>query len=177
MITADGQIELWGRPVDPGDVVYTPCYVAEYIIKWLNPVGKCLDPCKGDGAFYKYFPADKDFCEIRDGKDFFMYNEKVDWVIGNPPYSLFEGFLRHGFEIADNVSYLVPTNKVFQRQVIMEMINNYGGIKSIIIYGSGQLIDFPFGFSVGNFHFQKGYKGETKVIMGMKTIFYKTTLS
>ena len=51
------------------------------------------------------------------------------------------------------------------------MINKYGGIKSIIIYGSGQLIDFPFGFSVGNFHFEKGYKGETKVLMGMKSIF------
>lgn len=29
---------------------------------------------------------------------------------------------------------------------------------------------FPFGFSVGNFHFEKGYKGETKIIMGMKQI-------
>lgn len=55
--------------------------------------------------------------------------------------------------------------------IIMDMINKYGGIKSIIIYGSGQLIDLPFGFSVGNFHFEKGFKGETKVIMGMKAIF------
>jgi hypothetical protein len=53
----------------------------------------------------------------------------------------------------------------------MDMINEWGGVKSIIIYGSGTLIDFPFGFSVGNFHFQKGYKGDTKILMGMKTIF------
>ena len=46
-----------------------------------------------------------------------------------------------------------------------------GGVKSIIIFGSGQLIGFPFGFSVGNFHFQKDYKGETKILMGMKNIF------
>ena len=98
-------------------------------------------------------------------------NGGFDIVIGNPPYSIFEDFLKKGFELADNVSYLVPTNKIFQRQIIMEMINRYGGIKSIIIYGSGQLIDFPFGFSVGNFHFEKGYKGETKVLMGMKSIF------
>lgn len=53
----------------------------------------------------------------------------------------------------------------------MDMINKYGGIKSIIIYGSGTLLNFPFGFSVGNFHFKKGYKGNTKITMGMKKIF------
>ena len=165
------QGELWKKPVLPADVVYTPDHVSKYIVEWLTPSGLCLDPCRGDGAFLKYLPNNSDYCEIEEGKDFFMYNKKVKWVIGNPPYSIFEDFLRKGFEIADNVSYLVPTNKIFQRQIIMEMINNYGGIKSIIIYGSGQLIGFPFGFSVGNFHFKKDYKGETKILMGMKTIF------
>lgn len=50
----------------------------------------------------------------------------------------------------------------------MDLINKWGGVKSIIIYGSGTLIGFPFGFSVGNFHFEKGYKGDTKIIMGMQ---------
>lgn len=167
----DIQTTLWDAPIQPKDIVFTPDYVAEYIINHLKPFGICLDPCKGDGAFFKYLPAGSDYCELSEGKDFFYYNRKVDWVIGNPPYSIFEDFLKKGFEIADNVSFLVPTNKIFQRQVIMEMINKYGGIKSIIIYGSGQLIDFPFGFSVGNFHFEKGYKGTTEIIMGMKTIF------
>ena len=53
------------------------------------------------------------------------------------------------------------------------MINKYGGIKSIIIYGSGSLIDFPFGFSVGNFYFKRGYKGKTDILMGMNNIFNK----
>lgn len=116
------------------------------------------------------YPETKDYCEIAEGRDFFNYSNKVEWVIGNPPYSIFEEFLRHSFNISDNVSYLVPTNKIFQRQVIMDLISKWGGIKSMIIYGSGQLIGFPFGFSVGNFHFQKGYKGETKVIMGINAI-------
>ena len=116
------QTTLWEKPVLPSDIVYTPTYVSEHIVKWLNPKGKCLDPCKGDGAFYNYLPPDnRDYCEIREGKDFFSYNKKVDWVIGNPPYSIFEDFLKKGFEIAENVSYLVPTNKIFQRQIIMEM--------------------------------------------------------
>lgn len=165
------QTSLWEKPVLPADIVYTPIHVSKQIIEYLNPKGKCLDPCKGDGAFFNYFPDNKDYCEIREGKDFFMYNDKVDWIIGNPPYSIFEDFLKKSFEIADNVSFLVPTNKIFQRQIIMDMINKYGGIKSMIIYGSGTLIDFPFGFSVGNFHFEKGFKGNTAVIMGIKEIF------
>lgn len=165
------QSELFPIVVDPKDIVYTPDYVAAGIVKFLNPSGFCLDPCKGDGAFLKHMPAGSDYCELREDKDFFHYNQRVDWVIGNPPYSIFEQFMVKAFEIADNVSYLVPTNKIFQRQIIMEKINKFGGIKSMIIYGSGQLIDFPFGFSVGNFHFERGYKGDTKVILGMKEIF------
>lgn len=163
------QIQLFEKPVLPSDIVYTPNSVAQNIIRFLNPKGLSLDPCKGDGAFYNHL-ANADYCEIREGKDFFEYNKKVDWVIGNPPYSIFKEFLEHAFEIADNVSYLVPTNKVFQRQIIMEMINKYGGIKSIIIYGSGSLIGFPFGFSVGNFHFKKDYRGGADILMGIKQI-------
>lgn len=166
------QVELFERPVHPKDIVYTPEYVSKHIIEFLSPSGKLLDPCKGDGAFYK-FMGGGDYCEIREGRNFFDYKEKVDWIIGNPPYSIFEDFLKHGFEIGDNVSYLVPTNKVFQRQKIMDMINEYGGIKSIIVYGSGTLIDFPFGFSVGNFHFERGYKGDCRIVIGMKQIFNK----
>lgn len=170
----DIQTQLFKTEPIQGDIVYTPEYVSRHIVDFLNPSGLCLDPCKGDGAFLKYLPDESDYCEIRENKDFFDYNKKVDWIIGNPPYSIFEDFLKKGFDISDNVSYLVPTNKIFQRQIIMELINEYGGIKSIIIYGSGTLIDFPFGFSVGNFHFQKGFKGETKILMGMKQIFNVT---
>lgn len=165
------QRTLFEIPVNPSDIVYTPEFVSKQIIDFLQPSGEILDPCKGDGAFFKYMPLGSHYCEIREGKDFLLCNNKYDWIIGNPPYSIFEDFLRKSFEISDNVSFLVPTNKIFQRQKIMEMINKYGGIKSAIIYGSGCLLDFPFGFSVGNFHFQKGYKGETKLIMGIGSIF------
>jgi hypothetical protein len=164
------QTYLWELPVITSDIVYTPTFIAKGIIDFLKPKGLILDPCKGEGAFYNLLPKSSEYCEISEGKDFFDYNKKVDWIIGNPPYSIFLEFLQKSFEIADNVSFLVPTNKIFQRQIIMEMINKYGGIKSQIIYGSGNLIGFPFGFSVGNFHFQKGYKGNCKLIMGIKQI-------
>lgn len=121
------QAVLFDVSVNPSDIVYTPNDIAAGIVRFLNPKGKCLDPCKGDGAFYNYLPSGSDYCEIREGKDFFDYTEKVDWVIGNPPYSIFEQFLHKSFSIADNVAFLVPTNKVFQRQLIMERINKWGG--------------------------------------------------
>lgn len=161
-------LKLFEANVLEGDVVYTPRNISQGIINHLNPKGICLDPCKGDGAFYDYLPESKVYCELQEGTDFLHFENKVDWIIGNPPYSIFLEFLEHSFKYADNVSFLVPTNKVFQRQIIMDLINDYGGIKSIIIYGSGNLIGFPFGFSVGNFHFERGYKGDTKIIMGMK---------
>ena len=162
------QQALFGEIVNTGDIVYTQESIAKGIISFLNPSGLCLDPCKGDGVFYNNFPTEKDYCEIREGKDFFDYSYKVDWIIGNPPYSIFKDFLEHSFALAENVSFLVPTNKIWQRQVIMDMINEWGGVKSIMIYGSGTLIGFPFGFSVGNFHFQKNYKGKTQIVMGIK---------
>lgn len=165
------QKELFERYVPTADVVYTPDEVSRLIIESLNPSGLCLDPCKGDGAFFKYLPEGSEYCEITENKDFFEYGKKVDWIIGNPPYSNFKEFLEYSFMLASNVSFLVPTNKVFQRQVIMDMINRYGGINSMIIFGSGNLIGLPFGFSVGNFHFQKDYKGACNIIMGMKKLF------
>jgi hypothetical protein len=123
------QKTFWDKPVLPADVVMTPDFVSSYIVKFINPSGKCLDPCCGAGSFLKYLPTGSDHCEIKEGKDFFDYNQKVDWIIGNPPYSIFENFLRKSFELADNVSYLVPTNKIFQRQVIMDLITKWGGGK------------------------------------------------
>lgn len=163
------QALLFEAPVVEKDIVYTPAHVAKGIVDFLAPNGVCLDPCKGDGAFFNYLPEGKQYCEIAEGKDFFDWKEKVDWVIGNPPYSIFKDFLTKSFEIADNVSFLVPTNKVFQRQVIMEMINEYGGLRSVIVFGSGTLIDFPFGFSVGNFHFKKNWRGDCSYQLGMKS--------
>jgi hypothetical protein len=108
-------------------------------------------------------PCQIDWCEIEEGKDFFLYRAQVDWIIGNPPYSGFLAFLKHSFSLAENVVYLVPTNKIFQSWKVMDAIIEYGGVKGMLIYGSGHLVGFPFGFSVGAFHFQRGYRGDTRL--------------
>jgi hypothetical protein len=156
------------QPVEP-DIVYTPKEVVKDIMDWLQPKGICLDPCFGDGAFFEQMPDGADWCELRKGRDFFDYNKRVDWIIGNPPYSIFEDWLRHSFELANDVAYILPTNKVFQRQIIMQMINDFGGIKGMRIYGSGSMVGFPFGFSVGAFHFCRGHKTGCNLMLVAKT--------
>ena len=70
------------------DIVMTPEYLAKEIIEHYNPIGRILDPCRGTGAFYDNFNTDdKDWCELAEEKDFLEYNEKVDWIITNPPWS------------------------------------------------------------------------------------------
>jgi hypothetical protein len=156
------QLSLLPQAKTPKDIVFTNAEVALDIIYHFKPSGSLLDPCRGQGSFYDNFPSNtrRAYCEISEGKDFYNWSESVDWVIGNPPYSIFHEFLTHSFQISDNVLFLVPTNKVFQSWRTMSLINKWGGIKGILVYGSGHLVGFPFGFSVGAFHFEKGYKSE-----------------
>lgn len=150
------QKTIFELPVNPNDIVFTPDRISKSIIDFLQPNGFCLDPCKGDGAFYRHFPtSDKDWCEIKEGRDFFDYTNKVNWIIGNPPYSIFEKFLEKAFEIADNVAYLVPTNKIFQRQLIMNRINKWGGGKKRADFRIGTIARFSIRVLGGPFPFSK----------------------
>ncbi len=149
---------------NPNDIIYTPECVVKDMLSFFPISGKCLDPCRGDNAFFQYLPIGSDYCEITEGKDFFDYQEPVDWIIGNPPYSIFVDFLKHSFNLATNILYILPTNKVFQSFKVMDIIDEYGGIKTMLIYGGGNKIGFPWGFSVGAFHFKRNYNGCTKII-------------
>lgn len=38
-------------------------------------------------VWFKNFPCDEKYeCEIEDNNDFFNWQKRVDWVVGNPPY-------------------------------------------------------------------------------------------
>jgi|JFJP01.1.fsa_nt_gi hypothetical protein len=161
------QKTLFKSDSNPKDIIYTSPIIAKIIIDFLQPSGKCLDPCKGTGAFYNLLPHNSDFCEIAEGLDFFDYKNKVEWIISNPPYSILHSFLEKSFELAENVSFLLPVNKIFQNTKIARLINNYGNIYSILSFGGGYSIGFPFNYSVANFHFKKNYSGQTNIKLGI----------
>lgn len=145
------------------DVVYTPEHIVDWIIDYFKPTGFILDPCCGDGAFYNKFAEPKDWCEIRKGRDFFEYNKKVDWIITNPPFTNVEKFMEHAFSLANDVVFILPAHKPFSSWKRMRLIEEYGGIKTILLI-KGQQCEFPFRYPYGVFHFSEGYSGGTMII-------------
>ena len=148
----------------PNDKIFTPLHISKLIIDKFNLNGKVLDPFKGDGSFYNQFPIniEKDWCEIDEGRDFFNYTEKVDWIISNPPYSILEEVLEHSFKICDNIVYLVPLSKVVSSMGRIRRIDKFGGVPYIYIIGASKC-GFPFGFPCCAIYFKRDYKGETKI--------------
>lgn len=144
------------------DYVMTPAPIAQLIISYFKPIGFCLEPAKGTGNFFNFLPDPKDWCEITEGKDFFNYNIHVDWIITNPPYSIYNKFLTHCFDIADNVVLLTPIAKAFKSMAIEKLVDEYGGLKEILLLGSGTKCGFAFGFPTGCLYYKRDYKGYIK---------------
>lgn len=143
------------------DVVYTPGNIAQDIVEHFKPSGVCLDPCMGDGAFYRHLPAGAHWCEIERGRDFFEWSKPVDWIVGNPPYTVFSEWLRHSFTVAHDIVYLVPVNKIFNSYTMMIDIARWGGVRELYVMGTGSMFRFPVGFAVGAVHLQRDYRGGT----------------
>lgn len=148
--------------LNPNDVVFTPDWLAKQICEMFPIEGKVLEPCKGEGAFMRYLPSDSDWCEITEGRNFYDYNKKVDWIVTNPPYSDFNRFLEHSFELADNVILLVPIAKLFKSMGTLRQVFTYGGFVEIWTLPASKA-GFPFGFPCAVYHIKRGYKGETKI--------------
>ena len=167
----------------PNDMVMTPRHIAKQMIAFYTEdllrdyrpkmfglrKGErgfvVLDPCRGDGAFYDQYPVKtKDWCEITEGRDFFDWPYKVDWIITNPPYSIFPQFLEKCFEVADNVALLIPLAKLVSSLKRINMVMDYGGIVSMRIIGASKC-GFPFGFPAAAIHMKRGYDGKTLIEM------------
>lgn len=154
------QIELLEKPINKSDCVYTPTWAAKDMIEFFKPTGRILEPCKGSGSILQFLPG-ADWCEIVDGKDFFKWNAQVDWIISNPPYSQFNEWLQHSFDICENVVYLIPLQKIFNAYGVIKICRNRGWMKHIRFYGGGSRLRFPMGNAIGAVHFIRGYSGET----------------
>ena len=84
-----------GRKV-ANDVFLTPLPLVLKAIEMssITPEMRVLDPCRATGNFYNNLPpCKKEWAEITEGKDFFDFKDKVDLIIGNPPFSIWNKWL------------------------------------------------------------------------------------
>ena len=152
------QMQLLKMSLSQDDVVYTPDWVAKDMVEFFNPSGVVLDPCRGNGAFTKYLP-NAEWCEIDEGRDFFAWHTPVDWVFGNPPYSIFSKWLGHSMEIANHICYLVPLTRLFNSGFFIKRLCKWGKIAHMRYYADGGELGWSIGFAIGAVYFQKGYQG------------------
>jgi hypothetical protein len=126
------------------DVFYTPEAVAkthiEQVAKQSLADYNWLDPFAGKKIYYNNFPpagGDKskqnDWTEIADGKDFFEYDQKVDVICSNPPYSIIDKVIEKSIELDPQIiSYLLLEGKLTPKR--LERLNSAGyGLTGIYI--------------------------------------------
>lgn len=150
----------------PNDDISTPANISKQIINLFDLYGVVLDPFRGGGSFYNQLPPScfAEWCEIKEGVDFFAYNKHIDWIISNPPYSIFDEVLDHSFEIADNIVYLVPLSKVVSSMKRIRKIKKYGGVPFVYILSASKC-GFPFGFPACAIYMKRDYEGATQIVV------------
>lgn len=154
-------------PKGGNDRVMTPDSLASDIVGHFMPFGaKCLEPCKGEGAFIRAFEnygIVPEWCEIDQGKDFFEYDGKVDWIITNPPFSILSNFLEHSLKVADNVVFLCLGNAMFFKKRIRLINNANFGFKEMVFVDTPPKPWPQFGIQMAVVHLQKDYRGKVLI--------------
>ena len=140
------------------DEIQTPVELAERIVNHFKPTGRVLEPCRGEGNFIRFMPGAK-WCEIKEGKDFFAWNKKVDWVVTNPPWSQIRRFLQHAMICADHVVFLVTINHLWTKARIRD-IGEFGfGIREICLLEMPKT--FPqSGFQLGAIYLSRNWRDQ-----------------
>lgn len=76
--------------------------MTRYLINKTPIRGSVLDAGSGKNkVWYKNLKRPKFECEIDDGKDFYLWGKRVDWVVGNPPYHESYKFTEKALTIAN----------------------------------------------------------------------------
>lgn len=116
---------------NPNDVFITPLKLAKYNIDMIEYKDDDIwyDPFKNDGSYYNQFPQvsneNKKWSEILENKDFFDFNEKVDIICSNPPYSMINKVLEKSVSLKPRIiSYLIGVNNLTAKR--MEYMENNG---------------------------------------------------
>jgi len=105
----------------PKDIFLTPIKLAKSHIDMIEfkEDEVWYDPFKNTGNYYNQFPNDnKKWTEIIDNKDFFTFDEKVDIICSNPPYSMIDAVLKKSITLNPRIiSYLIGVNNLTPRRI------------------------------------------------------------
>lgn len=116
------------KRIIPNDIFITPLQLAKYHIDMITYINDDIwyDPFKNNGSYYNQFPNEnKLWSEILDGKDFFEFNENIDIICSNPPYSLMDKVLKKSIELNPHtISYLIGINNLTTKRI--EYMENAG---------------------------------------------------
>lgn len=112
----------------PNDIFITPLKLAKFHINMIDYKDDDIwyDPFKNDGSYYNQFPNEnKKWSEILDGKDFFDFNDKVDIICSNCPYSMINKVLEKSVRLNPRIiSYLIGINNLTPKRI--EYMENNG---------------------------------------------------
>ena len=94
----------------------------------------------------------------KEGKDYFDFNKKVDWVFTNPPWNKVTPFLEHSLEIANDICFLIVLQQLWTKKRLRLIKENGFGIKEICYFKEPD--NFPhLGIQIGMVHISRGYQG------------------
>ena len=149
------------------DLVMTPAELAAGVIAHFagRMTGSVLDPARGLGAFHDRFPAhlERHWCEIAEGRDFLDWQQPVDWVMTNPPWSRLRDFSRHAMRIAPNIVWLVPLTNLTTRARLSDLDEAGFGIAELVLIDTPK--DWPqSGFQLVAAWLRKGHSGGWSVV-------------
>lgn len=106
---------------NPNDIFITPLGLAKLHINTIkyNENEVWLDPFKNNGNYYNQFPTEnKDWTEILEEKDYFNYNNKIDIICSNPPYSLIDEVLEKSIKLNPRIiSYLIGFQNLTAKRI------------------------------------------------------------
>ena len=105
----------------PNDIFLTPITLSKKHISLIDfkEDEMWLDPFRNSGNYFNHYPNNnKLWCEILDDKDFFNFNEKVDIICSNPPYSIIDKVLEKSRELNPRIiSYLIGVNNLTTKRI------------------------------------------------------------
>lgn len=176
------------------DCVETPLSLCRELVKALQPYFKStdvfLEPCAGEQKNFikalNEIGISPDWCEIKEGKDFYNYKEgtvtdkPIDFILTNPPFSKLNArtkpmsFLEKAFRVSKNVCFLATLNHLLGLRARFDLMKKYNfGISDIILIDTPPDPWIPSGFQVGAVNYQYCFRGNPNWIDLRGKVNYK----